>query len=91
MEFWEGVIWLGGAGRSDVSAGRLKYEHLINLGQDATWYGNWLDPKDSNAILMQHKLPNGKYEVMFIDGREKQVSAEELIELLSRMLQKKTK
>lgn len=85
------IKYLGGTGRSDTSVGRLKYEHLINTGKDATWYGNGLDPKDSNAVLMQRKLTNGKYEVMFVDGREKQVSAEELVELLTRMLQKKTK
>jgi len=40
---------------------------------------------------MQRKLPDGKYEIMFADGREKQVTAEELIPLLSRMLQNKAK
>ena len=85
------IKYLGSTGKSDTSAGRLKYERLINLGKDVTWYVDGLNPKDSNAVLMQHKLPNGRYEVMFVDGREKQISAEELVVLLTRMLQKKTK
>ena len=80
-----------GAYSSVVSAGRSKYEHLLNRGEDVAWYGDSIDPKDNNAVLMQRKLPDGKYGVTFVDGRERQVNAEELIKLLTRMLQKKTK
>ncbi len=80
-----------GAGGSDVLAGRSKYEHLVHQGKDVTYYGDGIDPDDSNAVLMQWKLPDGKYRVIFADLRAKTVSAEELIELQARMLQKKTK
>jgi len=80
-----------GADRSNVSAGRSKYERLLGLGEEVVWYGDNIDPQDSDAVLMQHKLSDGKYEVMLVDGRERQVSSEELIKLLTRMLQKKAK
>lgn len=80
-----------GADSSVVSAGRSKYEHLLNRGEDVAWYGDSIDPKDNNAVLMQRKLPDGKYGVMFVDGRERQVNAEELIKLLTTMLQKRAK
>jgi len=85
------IKYWGGTGANDVSAGRVRYEHLLQRGEDVVWYGDRLDPKDSGAVMMQRKLPDGKYEVMFVDGREKQVNSEELIQLLTRMLQKKAK
>ncbi len=74
-----------------ISAVKARYERLLGRGEDVVWYGDRLITKDSSAVLMQRKLPDGNYEVMFADGREKQVTAEELIPLLSRMLQKKAK
>jgi len=85
------IKYWGAADTSDISVGRSKYEYLLQRGKDVVWYGDWLDPKDSGAVLMQRKLPDGKYEVMFVDGSEREVDAEELIQLLTRMLQKKTK
>ncbi|MFZ2146677.1 MAG: hypothetical protein WAV28_05595 [Sedimentisphaerales bacterium] len=85
------IKYLGAADKSDISAGRSKYEHLLQRGEDVVWYGDQLDPKDSGAVLMQRSLADGTYEVMFIDGHEKQVTPEELIQLLTKMLQKKTK
>ena len=85
------IKYLGDADASVISAGRSKYEHLLERGEDVVWYGDRLSPKDSNAVLMQRKLDDGMYEVMFIDGREKQVTTEELLQLLTRMLQKKAK
>jgi len=85
------IKYLGAADASVISAGRSKYEHLLERGEDVVWYGDRLSPKDSNAVLMQRKLDDGMYEVMFIDGREKQVTTEELLQLLTRMLQKKAK
>jgi hypothetical protein len=85
------IKYWGAADTSDISAGRTRYEHLLGRGEDVVWYGDRLDPKDRGAVLIQRKLPDGKYEVMFVDGREKHVTAEELIPLLTRMLQKKTK
>jgi hypothetical protein len=92
--FQDGVLLLrywGGAARSNVSTGKAKYEHLLHRGEDVTWYGDWIDPADSNAVLMHQKLPARKYMVTFVDGRENEVDSEELIELLSRTLQKKPK
>lgn len=80
-----------GADRSNVSAGRSKYELLLGRGEEVVWYGDDIDPQDSDAVLMQWKLSDGKYEVMLVDGRERQVSSEELIKLLTQMLQKKSK
>ncbi|MHC5059081.1 MAG: hypothetical protein ACYTKD_30870 [Planctomycetota bacterium] len=85
LKYW------GGAAKSDISAGRTKYEHLLQRGENVTWYGDWVDPADDNAVLMQQKLPAGRYVVTFVDGRERQVGSEELIELLSRTIQKKAK
>jgi hypothetical protein len=85
------IKYWGAADTSKISAGRSKYEHLLQRGEDVVWYGDRLNPKDSGAVLMQRKLADGKYEVTFVDGREKQVTAEDLITLLSEMLQKKTK
>ena len=85
--------WLSGkeADRNDVLVDRSKfYEYLVHQGRDIAYYGNSIDPEDSNAVLMQWKLPDGRYKVIFGDLREKEVSAEELIELQTRMLQKKT-
>lgn len=88
------IKYVGGwtdADRINVSAGRSKYEHLLGLGEEVAWYGDDIDLQDSDAVLMQRKLSEGKYEVMLVDGRERQVSSEELIKLLTQMLQKKTK
>lgn len=85
------IKYLGAADASVISAGRSKYEHLLQRGEDVVWYGDRLSPKDSNAVLMQRKLDDGMYEVMFIDGQEKQVTTEELLQLLTRMLQRKAK
>ncbi|MHC4728695.1 MAG: tudor domain-containing protein [Planctomycetota bacterium] len=74
-----------------ISAIKSRYDRLLGRGEDVVWYGDHLTTKDSSAVLMQRKLSDGKYEVMFADGHEKQVTAEELIPLLSRMLQKKAK
>ena len=81
----------GGAGQNDVSTGRTKYEHLLQRGENVTWYGDWIDPADSNAVMMQQKLPAGRYAVTFMDGREMEVDSEQLIELLSRTMRKKSK
>ena len=78
-------------GKSDVSAVRARYEYLLQQGKEAAYYGDSIDPQDSNAVLMQWKLSDGNYRVIFGDLREKTITAEELIELQARMLQKRTK
>jgi hypothetical protein len=78
------------SGTNNIPAGRVKYEHLLKQGKKAVYYGNITDPKDSNAVLIQYKLPDGNYQVTFSDLRVKIVTAEQLIELQTHMLQKKT-
>jgi len=83
---------LGGksAGQNEALAGMSQlYERLVNQGKDVIYYGNNIDPQDSNALLMQWKLPDGKYQVTFADLRTKTVTAEELVELQAQMLQKR--
>ncbi len=75
----------------DIAAGMLKYKYLTEHGREVAFYGDIINPQDSNAVLMQWKLPDGKYRVMFSDSREKTVSAAELIQLQTRMLQGKTR
>jgi hypothetical protein len=55
------------------------------------YYGDSVDPQDSDAVLIQWKLSDGEYRVIFGDLREKTVSAEELIRLQAKMLRKKAK
>jgi len=77
--------------KSDVLTAKSRYEYLAQGAEDFVYYGDSIDPKDSNAVLIQWKLSDGKYKVVFGDLREKTVSAEELIKLQARMLQKKAK
>jgi hypothetical protein len=77
------------ADTANISALKSRYDRLLGRGEDVVWYGDRITTKDTSTVLMQRKLPDGKYEVMFVDGREKQVTAEELIPLLSRMLQRR--
>ena len=79
------------ADTTGISAVKLRYDRLLGRGEDVVWYGDYITTKNSSTVLMQRKLSDGKYEVVFADGHEKQVSAEELIQLLSRTLQKKAK
>jgi len=79
------------ADTANISAVKSRYDRLLDRGEDVVWYGDWINTKDTSTVLMQRKLPDGRYEVMFVDGHEKQVTAEELIPLLTKMLQKKAK
>lgn len=68
---------------------KSKYEYLAQLGKDVVYYGDNIDPIDSDTVLVQWKVSDSEYKVLFGDLRERTVSAEELIRLQSRMLQKK--
>jgi len=86
----------GSVDRSNVLVGMSEsYERLVQQGRDVVYYGDSVDPEDGNAVLMHWRLSaeccDGMYRVIFGDLREKTVSAEELIKLQSRMLQKKGK
>jgi len=85
INYWRGV------GEDPVSIARSKYEHLLDRGENVIWYGDSIDIKDANSVLMQRKLPDGKYELTFADGHDKQVNSEQLVKLLARMLEKRTK
>jgi len=82
------IKYWGGAGRTDISVIKSKYEHLLERGANVTWYGDRANPKDRGAILMQQRLSEGQYIITFVDGSERQADSDELIRLLGRMLQK---
>lgn len=84
---------LGGIGaeRSNVLAAKARYEYLAQKFTDVVYYGDNVDPRDSNAVLIQWKVSEDEYRVVFGDLREETVSAEELIRLQGRMLQKKAR
>jgi len=86
----DSLAWFG-AGRADVLAVKSKYEDLARQGKLVVYYGDSIDPSDSGAVLMQMKLPDGRYRVVFTDGSTTVVNVEKLAELLSGMLQKSTK
>jgi len=77
-----------GVGRSNLGMVRSRYEYLTRKGKEVVYYGRSIDPQDCNAVLMQWKLSDGKYRVIFGDLREKTVNAEELVKLQAQMLQK---
>ena len=85
------IKYLGGSGEDQISISRKRYEHLLERGENVVWYGDSVDIKDANSVLMQYKLPDGKYELTFADGQEKQVDIEQLVNVLSRMLKKRKK
>lgn len=84
---------LGGIGaeRGNVAAAKARYENLAQKFTDVVYYGDSVDPTDSNAVLIQWKISDGEYRVVFGDLREETVSAEELIKLQGKMLQKRAK
>lgn len=85
------VRYLLGRGKTDALTIRSRYEQLVQEGKDVVYYGVDLDRADSNAVLMQWKVEGDRYKVIFADLRIEEVSAEELIKLQARMLQKKGK
>lgn len=80
-----------GAGGSDLLAVRSRYESLVEKGEDAAYYGDKADLNDSNAVLVQWRLSDGRYKIISGDLQEKTVSAEELIRLQAEMLKKRMK
>jgi hypothetical protein len=80
-----------GTGRADFLAVRSKYQDLARQGILVVYYGDSIDTEDSSAVIMQLKLSDNEYRVVFADGSTTIVDAEQLVELLSRMLEKPTK
>ena len=92
--FKDGMLLINywrGAAEDPVSIARSKYEHLLDRNENVIWYGDTIDIKDANSVLMQLKLPDGKFELTLVDGQKKQVDSEQLVELLTRMLEKRMK
>ncbi len=83
--------YLFGRGETDALTVRSRYEQLVQEGKEVVYYGDSVDARDSNAVLMQWKISDGKYKVIFSDFSIRQVSAEELIRLQAQMLQKRRK
>ena len=84
--------WLrgGSADKSEMLTGVYSlYGYLTEQGKDVTYYGDAAESRDANALLLQWKLSEGSYKVIFGDLRIETVSAEKLIKLQGRMLQKK--
>ncbi|HPS54300.1 MAG TPA: hypothetical protein PLP05_01755 [Sedimentisphaerales bacterium] len=65
------------------------YNELRNQGENVVYYGNTIKHGDGESILMSIKTPEGKYRIIFGDMKSKTITAEELIELQSKMLLKK--
>ena len=85
------IKYWGDSGKEQVSISRSKYELLLSRGEDVIWYGDSIDVKDAKSVLIQRKLPDSRYELTFADGQEKQVNSEQLVKLLTHMLEKRTK
>lgn len=77
--------------RTNLVAGKLRYEYLMSVGKDVVYYGDSIDPADSNAVLMHWKLSDGTYRVIFADLRADTVTTEQLVNLQALMLSTKTK
>jgi hypothetical protein len=74
-----------------LSTGNSLRRYLLEKGREVVYYGNNIDPEDSNSILLHWKVSKDTYKVVFSNLQERQVSAAELIELQAKMLQKQTK
>jgi hypothetical protein len=85
------IKYWGRSGEDHISIARVKYKHLLERGENVIWYGDCIDIKDANSVLIQRKLPDAKYQLTFVDGHEKQVNSEQLVELLTLMLERRTK
>jgi len=73
----------------ELALAKIRYQYLLDKGEEVFFYDRSVSPKDSNAILVQWKLSDGNYRVIFANLREETVSAAELIKLQARMLQKR--
>jgi hypothetical protein len=74
--------------RADLAAAMSRfYEYLAKQGKEVVFYAESANINDSNSVLMQWKVSDGRYKVILGDLREIEVSAEELIKLQARMLQ----
>jgi hypothetical protein len=82
-------LFKGQAEKNKLLTVKSRYEHLLEKGEQAIYYGDKVNLNNSSAVLLQWKLTDGNYAIITGDLQEKTVSSEELIELLSKMLQEK--
>jgi hypothetical protein len=60
-------------------------------GKEVVYYGDNIDWKDPNALVMHWKVSDGQYRAMFSNSKIQMVTADELIKLQAEMLKKKGK
>jgi hypothetical protein len=60
-------------------------------GREVVYYGEGLGQDNLQALIMHWKLEDGKYRVIYSDWRTEVVTAEQLIKLQAKMLQKREK
>ena len=65
------------------------YESLVRQGKEAVYYGDDIGAPDGNSVLVHWRLEDGSYKVIFTDLSTRAVSADELIKLQAKMLQKR--
>ena len=85
------VRYILGGGVAATSEELASSVYFVHEDKEVIYYGDVVDTDDSEAVLMQWKLPDGRYRIVLCDLRMKSVSADELIKLQSKMLQNKRK
>lgn len=85
------LVGAGDANKDKVFSGKVEYEKLLSRGKEVYFYGDIVDTQDSNSILIQWKLVDGNYRVIFANLRAETITPQQLIRLQAQMLQKKNK
>jgi hypothetical protein len=80
-----------GGGQAVRSDGLASSVYSARQGKDVVYYGDIVNQADSNSVLMQWRLDDGRYRIVLCDLRVKTVSADELIKLQTEMLRNKVK
>jgi hypothetical protein len=52
-------------GSNELALAKTRYQYLLDKGKEVFFYGQSIDPKNSNAILLQWKLSDSNYRVIF--------------------------
>ena len=85
--------WLGGKAADDraiVTPSKL-YGDLVRQGKEVVYYGPACGSYDSNAPLMHWRLDNGNYMIRFVDARQQEVTADQLVQIQAKMLQNRAR
>jgi len=67
------------------------YNKLTQEGKEPVYYGKDINAGDANSVLMQWKVSQGQYKVIFGDLTVKNVNADELSELVAMTLNSQPK